>query len=116
MQKRIVFLFLILIGIIFTDDSLLALKKKQTDLNVLLITIDTIRPDRLSCYSTKYLQTPRIDALAEKGAVFDRAFAHNPLTLPSHVNILLGTTPLYHGVHENSFSIVAEDFLTLAEY
>ena len=116
MQKRIVFLFLILIGIIFTDDSLLALKKKQTDLNVLLITIDTIRPDRLSCYSTKYLQTPRIDALAEKGAVFDRAFAHNPLTLPSHVNILLGTTPIYHGVHENSFSIVSEDFLTLAEY
>ncbi|GAI10984.1 unnamed protein product, partial [marine sediment metagenome] len=101
---------------IFTDDSLLASNKKQENLNVLLITIDTIRPDRLSCYSTKYLQTPRIDALAEKGAVFDRAFAHNPLTLPSHVNILLGTTPLYHGVHENSFSIVAEDFLTLAEY
>ena len=116
MQKRIIFLFLILIGMIFTDDSLLASNKKQENLNVLLITIDTIRPDRLSCYSTKYLKTPHIDALAEKGAVFDRAFAHNPLTLPSHVNILLGTTPLYHGVHENSFSIVSEDFLTLAEY
>ena len=116
MQKRIIFLFLILIGMIFTDDSLLASSKKQENLNVLLITIDTIRPDRFSCYSTKYLKTPHIDALAAKGALFDRAIAHNPLTLPSHVNILLGTTPLYHGVHQNSKSIVTEDFLTMAEY
>ena len=116
MKKRNFFLIFILVGVIFTNYSFLGATSKPEDLNVLLITIDTIRPDRLSCYSTKYLQTPRIDALAEKGAVFDRAFAHNPLTLPSHVNILLGTTPIYHGVHENSFSIVAEDFLTLAEY
>ena len=101
---------------IFADYSLVGSKSKQEDLNVLLITIDTIRPDRLSCYSTKYLKTPGIDALAAKGAVFDRAVAHNPTTLPSHANILLGTTPLYHGVHDNSKFRVAEGFLTLAEY
>jgi len=94
----------------------LALEAKGTDLNLLLITIDTIRPDRLGCYSTKYLKTPRIEALAEKGVVFTKAFAHNPITLPSHANILLGTTPLYHGVHENSKSRVAKDLLSLAEY
>ncbi len=116
LKKAILFLSFILIGIIFIDDSLRASRRRQADINVLLITIDTIRPDRLSCYSTKYLKTPRIDALAAKGALFDRAIAHNPLTLPSHVNILLGTTPLYHRVHQNSKSIVAEDFLTLAEY
>jgi arylsulfatase A-like enzyme/Flp pilus assembly protein TadD len=114
--ERVLFLFFILVGIIFTDYSFLISKMKEKNLNMLLITIDTIRPDRLSCYSTKYLKTPRMDALAAKGALFDRAIAHNPVTLPSHVNILLGTTPLYHGVHQNSKSIVAEDFLTLAEY
>ncbi len=86
------------------------------NLNVLLITIDTLRPDRLSCYSPKYLKTPHIDALASRGVLFERAFAHNPTTLPSHTNILLGTTSLYHGVHDNSKFKVSDDFLTLAEH
>lgn len=116
MKKRILFLFFTLVGIILADYSLFASKREQANFNVLLVTIDTIRPDRLSCYSTKYLKTPRIDALAAKGVIFDRAFAHNPSTLPSHTNILLGTTPLYHGVHDNSKFRVSEDFLTLAEY
>jgi len=84
--------------------------------NVLLITIDTLRPDRLSCYSSEYCQTPEIDALASKGVLFKRAFAHTPTTLPSHANILLGTTPLYHGIHDNSKFKVSENFLTLAEH
>ncbi|NIM91103.1 MAG: sulfatase-like hydrolase/transferase [Candidatus Aminicenantes bacterium] len=88
----------------------------RTKYNFLLITIDTLRPDRLSCYSSEHLRTPRIDGLAGRGIVFTRAFAHTPSTLPSHANILLGTTPLYHGVHDNSNFIVREEFLTLAEY
>ena len=115
-KKRIPLLFFILIGIILIDDSLLTSEGKPANFNVLLVTIDTIRPDRLSCYSTKYLKTPRIDSLAAKGVIFDRAFAHTPTTLPSHANILLGTTPLYHDVHDNSKFRVSEDFLTLAEY
>jgi arylsulfatase A-like enzyme/Flp pilus assembly protein TadD len=83
--------------------------------NVLLVTIDTLRPDRLSCYSTRYLRTPAIDALASRGVLFERAFAHNPETLPSHANILLGLTSLAHGVSENSKSVVAPDFLALPE-
>jgi arylsulfatase A-like enzyme/tetratricopeptide (TPR) repeat protein len=86
------------------------------DTNMLLVTIDTLRPDRLSCYSTKYLQTAQIDRLAASGALFERAFAHTPLTLPSHTNILLGLTPPAHGVSENSKSVVAHEFLTLAEH
>ena len=84
--------------------------------NVLLITIDTLRPDRLSCYSDKFVQTPHIDTLSEKGALFLKAFAHTPTTLPSHTNILLGTTPLYHGVHDNQNFIIRDEFLTLAEH
>jgi arylsulfatase A-like enzyme/Tfp pilus assembly protein PilF len=96
--------------------SLSASQGTPADLNVLLITIDTIRPDRLSCYSSEYLNTPNIEELAAQGALFERAFAHNPITLPSHANILLGTTPLYHGVHDNSKFWVAENFVTLAEF
>jgi arylsulfatase A-like enzyme/Tfp pilus assembly protein PilF len=91
-------------------------EEKKGRLNVLLISLDTIRPDRISCYSPKYLKTPHVDALAAKGVLFERAIAHNPLTLPSHVNMLVGTTPLHHGVHENTKFILAEDFLTVAEY
>jgi predicted AlkP superfamily pyrophosphatase or phosphodiesterase len=89
---------------------------KSKEWNVLLISIDTIRPDRLSCYSTAFVRTPHIEGLAARGIVFARAFAHNPTTLPSHANILLGTTPLHHGVHDNSKFKVADGFVTLAEY
>lgn len=85
-------------------------------LNVLLCTIDTLRSDRLSCYLSPYLKTPNMDRLAEKGILFSRAFAHSTTTLPSHANILLGVTPLYHGVHDNANFVVREEFLTLAEH
>ena len=84
--------------------------------NILLITVDTLRADRLGCYGSKTVRTPAVDALAARGALFTRAFAHTPSTLPSHTNILLGLTPNAHGVHDNSNFIVREDFLTLAEW
>ena len=84
--------------------------------NVLLITIDTLRADWLSCYGSEHLDTPNIDSLAERGVLFSRAFANTSTTLPSHANILLGVTPPYHGVHDNINFVVREGFLTLAEY
>ena len=109
------FLFL-LCGLIFPGGLILGAQAKSKDRNVLLISIDTIRPDRLSCYSPAFVHTPQIDALASKGVVFERAFAHTPTTLPSHVNIMVGTTPLHHGIHENTKFILAEDFFSLAEH
>jgi arylsulfatase A-like enzyme len=88
-------------------------KKKH---NLLLITVDTLRADRLSCYSKDHLRTPNIDMLANRGVLFTRAFAHTSTTLPSHANILLGTTPLLHGVHDNLHFIVRQDFLSIAEH
>ena len=84
--------------------------------NLLLITIDTLRADLVSCYGGGPLKTPNIDRLAEKGIVFRRAFAQTTTTLPSHANILLGLNPLRHGVHDNSNFIVGKEFLTLAEH
>jgi arylsulfatase A-like enzyme/Tfp pilus assembly protein PilF len=84
--------------------------------NVLLITVDTLRPDRLGCFGNSHMKTPTVDGLARRGGLFRRAFAHVPETLPSHTDILLGTTPLTHGVHDNQHFVVDEGFLTLAEH
>ncbi len=89
---------------------------KGRPLNLLLITIDTLRADYLSCYGSSPVRTPHIDKLAESSVVFTKAFANTTLTLPSHTNILLGVSPLYHGVHENSGFRVTEDQFTLAEF
>jgi arylsulfatase A-like enzyme/Tfp pilus assembly protein PilF len=102
---------------IFLISSAFAFSKgNESRLNVLLITIDTLRADRLGCYGNRNLLTPAIDSLAERGFLFEKAFAHTPTTLPSHTNILLGTTPLRHGVHDNSNFIVRPGSLTLANH
>ena len=110
-------IFVVLIFAIFVlfSRALPAEKRTEHRLNVLLITIDTLRPDRLSCYGSERLKTPNIDKLASRGVLFTRAFANTPTTLPSHTNILLGTTPPYHGVHVNSDFVVGDEHLTLAE-
>ncbi len=89
---------------------------KKGSYNVLLITIDTLRYDRLSIYSDKYSKTPNIDKVAKDSFIFTRGFAHNPVTLPSHTNIMTGTTPLYHGISDNSGFVLEKRFLTLAEH
>ncbi len=88
----------------------------RADLNLLLITIDTIRADHLGCYGRSKAQTASIDGLASSGVVFTRAFSHVPLTLPAHANILVGTTPPAHGVHDNGRFAVPEECRTLAEH
>jgi len=118
MKKRIVRVsfFAVFILVFFCMAHPAGAKSKGKGWNVLLITIDTLRTDRLSCYSREHLETPHIDSLAKRGILFDYAFAHTPTTLPSHTNILLGRTPLYHGVHDNSSFTVHEKYLTLAEF
>jgi arylsulfatase A-like enzyme/tetratricopeptide (TPR) repeat protein len=91
-------------------------KTAEARSNVLLVTVDTLRPDRLGCYGSGSVKTPAIDALAAKGEVFERSFALTSTTLPSHTNILLGVDPLRHGVHDNANFRVGRDFPTLAEF
>ncbi|MEJ2086642.1 MAG: sulfatase-like hydrolase/transferase, partial [Acidobacteriota bacterium] len=68
---------------------------------VVLISIDTLRSDRLPIYGYDRVETPAIDALAADSVVFDRAYSHYPLTLPSHVSVLTGLLPDRHGVRDN---------------
>jgi len=82
--------------------------------NLLLVTVDTLRADRLGCYGSARAKTPATDGLARSGFVFDGAFAQTTTTLPSHANILLGVGPLVHGVHDNANFTVGAGFPTLA--
>ncbi len=83
--------------------------------NVLLISIDTCRADRLSCYGYNRRTTPNIDAIAEEGVLFENAVSTIPLTLPAHSSMLTGTIPPYHGVHDNLGYQLGDDNVTLAE-
>lgn len=83
--------------------------------NVILITIDTTRADALGAYGKQGAGTPVMDALAAQGTVFDRAYSHAPITLPSHSSILTGLTPPQHGVRNNITYRLQEDRQTLAE-
>ena len=82
---------------------------------VVLVSIDTCRADYLSCYGYARESTPHIDALAGRGALFENAISPVPLTLPAHVTMLTGTSPLYHGVHDNTGYKLGPSHVTLAE-
>lgn len=83
--------------------------------NVVLITVDTLRADRLPLYGYRNLETPSIDQLARRGTVFRHAVAPTPLTLPSHASILTGTYPLFHGIQDNAGFVLSPAPTTLAE-
>ncbi len=84
--------------------------------NLVLISIDTCRADRVGPYRADDRDdvTPHIDALAAEGVLFERALSPAPTTLPAHASMLTGTIPPYHGVHDNG-EILAGDNRTLAE-
>ena len=68
---------------------------------IILISVDTLRSDRLPAYGYDGVETPAIDALRRDGILFERAYTHVPLTLPSHVSLLTGLLPPAHGVRDN---------------
>jgi choline-sulfatase len=87
---------------------------RKPGLDVLLITIDTLRADAVSAYGATTGATPVIDRLARGGVVFRQAHAHNVVTLPSHANILSGRLPFQHGVRDNAGFRFPADTETLA--
>ena len=68
---------------------------------VILISIDTLRADRLPSYGYRGVATPAFDQLAADGILFENAYAHVPLTLPSHASMLTGRLPYETGVRSN---------------
>lgn len=85
------------------------------DYNVILITMDTTRADRLGCYGFPAVETPTIDLFARRGIRFERCFSTTPLTLPAHTSIMTGTFPPFHGVRDNGGFVVPAGIETLAK-
>jgi arylsulfatase A-like enzyme/tetratricopeptide (TPR) repeat protein len=85
-----------------------------TGANVLLVTIDTLRRDRVGAYGGTTGLTPTLDRLAAQGLRYSRATSHVPMTLPAHTSILTGLTPRRHGVHNNVAFRLDERVPTLA--
>ncbi|MGH9367838.1 MAG: sulfatase-like hydrolase/transferase [Thermoanaerobaculia bacterium] len=69
--------------------------------SVVVISVDTLRADRLPAYGYRGVQTPALDALARDSIVFENAIAQVPLTLPSHVSLFTGLLPFQNGVRDN---------------
>ena len=79
---------------------------------IILISIDTLRADRLPVYGYTALDTPAIDALAADWVVFEHAYSHAPQTLPAHTSMFTGKLPFEHAVRDNlGFSVDDEETL-----
>jgi arylsulfatase A-like enzyme/predicted Zn-dependent protease len=89
--------------------------KKGKEFNYILITVDTLRADRIHCYGFPSVETPTMDLFASRGVLFEKCIAQTPLTLPSHTSLLTGTYPLFHGVRDNGGFLVPQELVTLAE-
>ncbi|HYG62610.1 MAG TPA: sulfatase-like hydrolase/transferase [Thermoanaerobaculia bacterium] len=83
---------------------------------IIIISIDTLRSDRLPAYGYQGVETPALDALAQDSVLFERAYSHVPLTLPSHASLLTGVLPTRHGVRDNiGYRLDAAKFTPLQE-
>jgi arylsulfatase A-like enzyme len=100
----------------YTAFSLLELTRpaEPDRVNVILITLDTTRADRLGCYGHRAARSPNLDRLAELGAKFDGAVCLEPLTAPSHATIMTSLYPETTGVILNGMKLRA-DVPTLSE-
>jgi arylsulfatase A-like enzyme len=83
--------------------------------NVIFISIDTLRADRLACYGYKDIKTPNIDLTARRGVLFSQAICQVPVTLPSHTSMFTGLNPTSHNVRENGTFRLDDSETTLAQ-
>lgn len=111
------FAVLVLVPVLFIGGWLFVqCSAKKTDIrHVVLISISTCRADHLSCYGFNQPTTPNIDAIAAQGVLFENVISPVPITLPAHISMLTGITPLSHGVHDNINNVLTNAELTLAE-
>jgi hypothetical protein len=86
----------------------------QDALNVIVITLDTTRWDRLGAYGDRSAETPNLDRLAAEGVLFEQAITSVPLTLPAHSTIFTGKLPPRHGVRDNGGYVLDPKNVTLA--
>ena len=83
-------------------------------LNLVLITVDTLRPDHLHCYGYAAIETPTLDGIAKSGVLFENGVTQAPLTPPSHASIFTGLNPPSHKVRDTGGFVLSPSTPTLA--
>lgn len=83
--------------------------------NILFITLDTTRADRIGAYGYKAARTPVLDQLAAEGVLFERAISPAPLTLPVHASLFTGLYPPEHGLRTNGYGRLPDNNRLLSE-
>jgi arylsulfatase A-like enzyme/tetratricopeptide (TPR) repeat protein len=83
--------------------------------DVVLITLDTTRADKLGAYEGDPRVSPNLDDVARHGVLFEQAISQVPLTLPSHSSLMTGLLPPRHGVRDNAGFVLRDGIPTLAE-
>ena len=105
-----------ILAILALCSLMLAVCSRGPHYDILLVTLDTTRADRIGCYGYDGALTPVIDSLAADHATrFDNAWTVAPVTLPAHTSIMTGMYPPTHGVRDNGIFRLEERALTLAE-
>jgi arylsulfatase A-like enzyme/Tfp pilus assembly protein PilF len=84
--------------------------------SIFIVSIDTLRSDHLPAYGYGGVETPHLDALARDSVIFERAYAHVPLTLPSHATLFTGLLPPENGVRDNVANSLAPGHETMASF
>lgn len=82
--------------------------------NILLIVLDSLRYDRLSCYGYEKNLTPFLDSIADEGLKFEKAYSTAPWTVPVHGSLFTGMLPSYHGSHRKTKSFKQPSGVSLA--
>ncbi len=90
-------------------------KKGAEGMNLLIITLDTMRADRIGAYGYEKANTPHLDDLAKNGIMFADCYSPVPVTLPAHCSIFTGRYPLGHRVRDNGTFLLSDAEITLAE-
>jgi arylsulfatase A-like enzyme len=109
------------VGVVFSQEKSRITQEK--DVNIVLITIDTLRADHLSCYGYERETTPHIDKIAAKGFVFKDVIAPSSWTSPSMVSLFTSVYPINHGIIKGFIQekkivnqeVFSDDLITLAE-
>ena len=83
---------------------------------VILISVDTLRADHLPAYGYRGVETPALDALRRDSVLFQNAYSHVPLTLPSHTSVFTGLLPPQNGVRDNLGYALSDGPPTMASF
>jgi choline-sulfatase len=107
MRSRV---FLVLLAVVLS----VTCRREEKPSAVILISVDTLRSDHLPAYGYRGIATPALDGFRKDAVLFQRAWSHSPLTLPSHTTILTGLLPAEHGVRDNTGFRVSPKTPTIA--